>query len=173
MDSNWGNGPWLVNEEGNTGLRSSADNKNAFFALTMLTANSEFFGVDVPNVAISNPHEGSNAWTAVQINVVSKGIANPDYISDGQFTYSIDSLNFFATDGVKIQMLLPIIQKHILSLIRMEDGIVLAGIGKLKAVLMLQILTRYGLNLMLLLFLKLEMEKEVSTKIQFVMLYNG
>jgi hypothetical protein len=99
MDSNWGNGPWLVNEEGNTGLRSSADNKNAFFALTMLTANSEFFGVDVPNVAISNPHEGSNAWTAVQINVVSKGIANPDYISDGQFTYSIDSLNFFATDG--------------------------------------------------------------------------
>lgn len=98
MDSNWGNGPWLVNEEGNTGTRPSGDNKNAFFALTMLTANSEFFGVDVPNVAISNPHDGGNAWTAIELNVTASGIANPDYKFDGSFTYSTDSLNFFASD---------------------------------------------------------------------------
>jgi len=99
MDSNWGNGPWLVNEQDNTGARPSGDTKNAFFALTMLTGNSEFFGVDVPNVAISNPHDGGNAWTAVQINVATAGAVNPDYKSDGSFVYSIDSLNFFATDG--------------------------------------------------------------------------
>ncbi|MGB4415518.1 MAG: CARDB domain-containing protein, partial [Paludibacter sp.] len=99
MDSNWGNGPWLVNEDGNTGARPSGDNKNAFFALTMLTANTEFFGVDVPNVAISNPHDGGNAWTAVQINVATTGVINPDYVSDGSFAYSIESLNFFATDN--------------------------------------------------------------------------
>ncbi|MDR1763101.1 MAG: T9SS type A sorting domain-containing protein [Dysgonamonadaceae bacterium] len=94
---NWGAGAWLVNEEGNTGQLPSGDNKNAFFALTMLTANSEFFGVDVPNVAISNPHEGSNAWTAVQINTVGTA-ANPDYVGTG-LEYSIKELNFFATDG--------------------------------------------------------------------------
>lgn len=97
MDSNWGNGPWLVNEEGNTGSRPAGDNTNAFFALTMLTANSEFFGVDVPNVAISNPHDGGNAWTAVQISVTGSSV-NPDYRPDGVLEYSTDSLNFFATD---------------------------------------------------------------------------
>lgn len=99
MSSNWGNGPWLVNEDGNTGIRPSGDNKNAFFALTMLTGNSEFFGVDVPNVAISNPHDGGNAWTAVEISVATASVANPDYVSDGSFTYSIEALNFFATDA--------------------------------------------------------------------------
>ncbi|MDP4239696.1 MAG: CARDB domain-containing protein [Bacteroidota bacterium] len=99
MDSNWGNGPWLVNEDGNTGARPSGSNKNAFFAFTMLTANSEFFGVDVPNVAISNTSDGSNAWTAVQINVAASGVTNPDYVPDGSFTYSKDELNFFATDN--------------------------------------------------------------------------
>jgi hypothetical protein len=98
MESNWGNGPWLVNESGFTGTRPAGGNTNAFFALTMLTANSEFFGVDVPNLAISNPHDGGNAWTAVQINVL-ESVKNPDYQSTGEFTYSIDSLNFFATDA--------------------------------------------------------------------------
>ena len=98
MDSNWGNGPWLVNEQGNTGTRPAGGNTNAFFALTMLTANSEFFGVDVPNVALSNPHDGGNAWTAVQMNILESAI-NPDYQSDGTFAYGMDSLNFFATDA--------------------------------------------------------------------------
>ncbi|MDR0506606.1 MAG: hypothetical protein LBH32_07300 [Dysgonamonadaceae bacterium] len=94
---NWGQGVWLVNEEGNTNTLPSSENKNPFFALTSLTLNSEFFGVDVPNVAVSNPHDGGNAWTAVQISVAQSGVANPDYVGNG-LTYSIDRLNFFATD---------------------------------------------------------------------------
>jgi hypothetical protein len=60
--------------------------------------NSEFFGVDLPNAAISNPHDGGNAWTAVEIKVTQTGVANPDYVSGG-LAYSIEELNFFATDG--------------------------------------------------------------------------
>jgi len=97
MNSNWGNGPWLVNEQGNTGTKPSGTNKQAFFALTMLSANSEFFGVDVPNVAISNPADGGNAWTAVEIKTVSTGVANPDVKHN--FDYSTNKLNFFATDN--------------------------------------------------------------------------
>jgi len=97
LASNWGNGPWLVNALNNTGAKPSADNRNAFFALTMLTANSEFFGVDVPNVAISNPDDGGNAWTAVEIKTVSTGVANPDVKHN--FEYSTNKLNFFATDN--------------------------------------------------------------------------
>ena len=80
MDSNWGNGPWLVNEAGNTGNKpaGSPDNK-PWFAFTSLTLNSEFFGVDLPNAAISSPNDGSNAWTAVEIKVADTDVANPDY----------------------------------------------------------------------------------------------
>jgi hypothetical protein len=61
--------------------------------------NAEFFGVSFPSVAISNPSDGGNAWTAVQINVTASGIANPDYVQTEGFDYSIDSLNFFANGG--------------------------------------------------------------------------
>jgi len=97
MNSNWGNGPWLVNEEGNTGAHPSGTNNKAFFAFTMLTANSEFFGVDVPSVAISNPSDGGNAWTAVEMITVATGVANPDVKHN--FDYSINKLNYFATDN--------------------------------------------------------------------------
>jgi hypothetical protein len=82
VESTWGNGPWLVNEQGNTGTKPSDANTKAFFALTMLTANSEFFGVDVPNVAISSPHDGGNAWTAVEMKIVDTGVANPDFTGE-------------------------------------------------------------------------------------------
>ncbi|KAA6303058.1 MAG: hypothetical protein EZS26_000661 [Candidatus Ordinivivax streblomastigis] len=101
-DSNWDNGPWLVNEENNAGTAPSGENKNAFFALTSLNLNAtggEFFGVTTPNVAISNPHVGDNPWTAVQITVAATGVTNPDYVPDGSLEYSIEALNFFAHDG--------------------------------------------------------------------------
>jgi hypothetical protein len=104
--SNW---PWGIYISNAAGIRLSKREGNRYTALTgiiLMKINEggvngqEFFGIYEPNATVGGFAGGlGNAWTAVKVPIIVSTVPNPDYVSDGTFGYSIDSLNFFATDG--------------------------------------------------------------------------
>jgi hypothetical protein len=103
--SNW---PWGIYLANAAGINLSKRDGNRYTSLTgiiLMKINDggingeEFFGIYEPNGTVGGFAGGlTNAWTALKtFEVAVADVPNPDYEGEA-FAYSIDSLNFFATD---------------------------------------------------------------------------
>lgn len=103
--SPWGWGIYITNAAGIHLSKREGNRYNALTGIILMKINEgdingqEFFGIYEPNATVGGFAGGlGNAWTAVKTPVVVSTVVNPDYVSDGTLDYSIEVLNFFATD---------------------------------------------------------------------------